>query len=287
VAPAVPAPTLAPDGLPPLHFAVADFRLGEASFGKARFDATPMPGGMRIDRLEAQSADVGIEASGTWTGNAGDSRSKLAIDLTSPDLGRMMDALGFAGLIDGGATAAHFDAAWPGPPSAFGFAKLSGVLGVQVEEGRILDVEPGAGRIFGLLSLREIPRRLSLDFSDFFRSGMGFNSINGHFRFVDGNAWTDDLAISGPAAEIAIRGRTGLVAKDYDQEMVVTPHAGATLPLVGAVAGGPVGAAAGLVMQGLLSKQIGRATRSRYHVGGTWESPDIELIEKDKVRPGS
>jgi uncharacterized protein YhdP len=40
-------------------------------------------------------------------------------------------------------------------------------------------------------------------------------------------------------------------------------------------------------MQGLLSKQIGRATRSRYHVGGTWESPDIELIEKDKVRPGS
>lgn len=280
--------SISPLGLPPLHLGVADFRLGEASFGKARFDATPIPGGMRIDRLEATSADIGIEASGTWTGSAADSRSKLAIDLTSSDLGRMMDALGFAGLIDGGATAAHFDASWPGPPSAFAFAKLSGTLGIQVDEGRILDVEPGAGRIFGLLSLREIPRRLSLDFSDFFRSGMSFNSINGHFRFADGNAWTDDLAISGPSAEIAISGRTGLAARDYDQEMVVTPHAGATLPLVGAVAGGPVGAAAGLVMQSLLSKQIGRATRSRYHVGGTWEEPDIELIAKDKAgAPGA
>lgn len=274
--------SISPLGLPPLHFRVADFRLGEAMFGEARFDATPIPGGMRIDRLEADSADIGIEASGTWTGSAAGSRTKLGIDLTSRDLGRMMDALGFAGLIDGGATAAHFDAEWPGSPSAFGFAKLSGTLGIQVDEGRILEVEPGAGRIFGLLSLREIPRRLSLDFSDFFRSGMSFNSINGHFRFEDGNAWTDDLAISGPAADIEISGRTGLAARDYDQEMVVTPHAGATLPLVGAVAGGPVGAAAGLVMQGLLSKQIGRATRSHYHVGGTWEHPDIDLIAKDK-----
>ena len=62
-----------------------------------------------------------------------------------------------------------------------------------------------------------------------------------------------------PAADIVVSGRTGLRAKDYDQEMLVSPHASATLPLVGAIAAGPVGAAAGLVLQGVLGKAMGKA----------------------------
>ena len=45
--------------------------------------------------------------------------------------------------------------------------------------------------------------------------------------------------IKVPAADIAISGRTGLRAKDYDQQMLVTPHTSATLPIVGALAAGP------------------------------------------------
>ena len=132
----------------------------------------------------------------------------------------MMDALGFPGLIDGGQTTAEIDAIWPGPPSAFALAKLeTGAITLKVAEGRILEVEPGVGRFFGLLSLSEIPRRLSLDFSDFFRSGLSFNSITGTFGLDKGNAYTSNLVIKSPAADIAISGRTGLRAKDYDQEM--------------------------------------------------------------------
>ncbi len=77
------------------------------------------------------------------------------------------------------------------PPSAFALAKLeTGAITLNVSEGRILEVEPGAGRFFGLLSLSEIPRRLSLDFSDFFRSGLSFNSITGTFGIDKGNAYT-------------------------------------------------------------------------------------------------
>jgi uncharacterized protein YhdP len=223
-----------------------------------------------------------MSATGDWTGTERDNASHMIIRLTAQSLGRMMDALGFPGIIDGGQTTADIDAIWPGPPSAFAMAKLqTGAITLKVAEGRILEAKPGVGRIFGLLSLSEIPRRLTLDFSDFFQSGLGFNSITGTFGLDKGNAYTSDLVIKSPAADISISGRTGLRAKDYDQEMVVLPHTGATLPLVGAIAAGPVGAAAGLVLQGVLGKGMGKALGSHYKVTGSWEKPDITLVEKE------
>lgn len=275
-----------PAAVPPLHMTVGDLRLGSASLGAVAFDSQPVAGGMRIDRFSARSPNVTIIASGDWTGPARASRSRLGIALQAKDLGRMLDAFGFAGLIAGGDTHATIDASWPGPPSTFELARLDGTLKVEVGEGRILDVEPGAGRIFGLLSLTEIPRRLSLDFSDFFRSGLAFNAITGAFRLQDGNAYTDDLTIRSPAADIVVTGRTGLRAKDYDQQMRVTPHAGATLPIVGALAAGPVGAAAGLVMQGILDKPIGKAVVRRYEVEGSWDKPEIRWIPRDSPPAG-
>jgi len=114
---------------------------------------------------------------------------------------------------------------------------------------------------------------------------MSFNSITGTFGIDDGNAYTSNLVIKSPAADIAITGRTGLRAKDYDQEMVVSPHTGATLPLVGAIAAGPVGAAAGLVLQGVLGKPIGKAMGSNYKVSGTWEKPVITAVAKENSHP--
>ena len=51
------------------------------------------------------------------------------------------------------------------------------------------------------------------------------------------NATTDNLVIAGPSANISVTGRTGLRARDYDQQMVVVPRLGNSLPLVGAVVG--------------------------------------------------
>jgi len=275
-------PEIAPATLPPLHISINDFMLGKASFGKAEFESHPIADGMHVDKLESQSPNVTMSATGNWTGTERDNSSHLIIQLNAQNLGRMMDALGYPGVIDGGQTTADIDAIWPGPPSSFAMAKLqTGAITLKVAEGRILEAKPGVGRIFGLLSLSEIPRRLTLDFSDFFKSGLGFNSITGTFGLDKGNAYTSNLVIKSPAADISVSGRTGLRAKDYDQEMLVAPHASATLPLVGAIAAGPVGAAAGLVLQGVLGKSMGKAAGSRYKVTGSWEKPEITLVSKE------
>jgi uncharacterized protein (TIGR02099 family) len=284
-----PLDGVVPATIPPLHLWIGDFRLGQANLGETRLESLPSGEGMRIEQFETQSADMEMHVRGQWNGDGKSHRSDVDMDLTSENLGRMLTALGFAGLFEGGQTLAHLDAYWNGSPAAFALARLEGKLKLSVSEGRILDVEPGMGRLFGLFSVREIPRRLALDFGDFFRTGMSFTAISGEFALGGGNAQTSNLHIASPAADIRIHGRTGLKARDYDQQMVVTPRVGGALTVVGALAGGPAGAAAGLAVQTLFNKAINQVTTARYHVTGGWDKPDITLISREggRSRPGT
>src|SRR5690606_28995202 len=95
-----------------------------------------------------------------------------------------------------------------------------------------------------------------------------------------GRARTDLLRIDGPAAEIRISGATDLRAREYDQRIEVLPKTGGVLPAIGAIAGGPVGAAVGAVAQAVLNKPLKQAARTVYRVTGPWEEPVVEVIEK-------
>jgi uncharacterized protein (TIGR02099 family) len=273
--PGVHAEPTDPATLPALLIEARDFRLGDARLGAIAIETRPIEGGLSVERLSATSPELSVTGSGRWIGVGAAARSDFEVELTATSLGRMLDALGFVGIVDGGETRARMSGRWPGGPADLKLARFDGELEARVARGRILEVEPGAGRILGLVSLTEIPRRLALDFSDFFQRGMAFDSIEGRFRLEAGDAWTDAIAIASPGADIVISGRTGLAARDYDQRLVVTPRVGSVLPIVGALAAGPAGAAFGAVAQGVLGPGIGRIATANYKVTGSWDSPEI------------
>ncbi|MBD8526996.1 YhdP family protein [Pseudomarimonas arenosa] len=276
-----------PGLLPPLHVHVTDLRLGDAELGDTRLETFPDAGGMRIDLLQSRSSALELSARGFWHGTGEREYSQVDAEFVSLDLGAMLKALGFSALVEGGQTLSTLKARWPGPPSAFALEHAEGSLSLSVERGTIPEVRPGAGRVLGLLSLSEIPRRLALDFSDFFKSGLAFNKIEGEFVLAGGSAVTEGLRIDSPAAEIVIRGRTGLAARDYDQTMEVMPRASSVLPVVGALAAGPAGAAIGAVAQAVLQKPFKQMTRTLYSVKGSWEEPQIDIVERGPRRPAA
>ncbi len=273
-----------PAALPPLHISVGDLRLGKARLGQARFESWPTATGMHIDQLRTHTEHVQVMGSGNWDGNAQASHTQMSIDFVADNLGSLLQTLGFGGLFEGGRTSAHLQARWPGEPSSLAMQRMTGTLKVEVSKGRIPEVQPGVGRLFGLMALTELPRRLSLDFGDVFGKGMGFDSIKGDFKLEDGVAETDNLKLKGPAAEISISGKTNLREKTYDQRILVVPHVGNSLPVVGAIAGGPVGAAAGLAIQGLLGRGLNKAASGLYSLTGSWDKPVMKLLEKKTVR---
>ena len=277
-----------PAKLPPLRFNVQDLRLGALALGVAELQAQPMPEGLRIDRFDTTSDALQLRARGEWRrAGEGSSRSDFAVDFGADSLGDMLGAFGLAGMIEDGETRGRLEGSWPGSPGAFALARFEGTLRVDVGEGQLLEVEPGGGgRVLGLISLAEIPRRLSLDFSDFFAKGFGFNTMQGEFVFANGRASTDLLQINGPAAEIRVSGATDLRAQQYDQRIEVLPKAGGVLPAIGAIAGGPVGAAVGAVAQAVLQKPLKQAARTVYRVTGPWKEPVIEVVERGAAGDG-
>lgn len=279
--PSKPVVETDPSKVPSLKFTIEDLRVGVSQLGKADLQTTQTANGMRIDRFVTKSKNFSINASGDWVKQASGSRSNLKLDFTTDSLGKMMDALGFVGMIQNGKTKAALNASWPGSPGAMSLANLNGNLKVEVGEGRLLDVEPGgSGRILGLISLAEIPRRLTLDFSDFFSKGFSFNTMQGDIVFSDGLANTKNLRINGPAAEIKVSGTADVRKQEYDQRIEVLPKAGGILPALGMLTGGPAGAAMGVAAQAVLQKPLKQTARTVYHVTGPWKKPKIEVVER-------
>jgi uncharacterized protein YhdP len=149
-----------PSALPPLRIAIADLRIGAAQFGKSELQTSPMPSGMRIEKFNTRAKHLSLDSSGEWVRGGAGSRSNMRIEFTAASLGEMLDTLGYGNMVEGGKTHMVLSGSWPGSPGAFGLSTLTGTLKAEVGEGRLLDVDPGGGgRVLGLLSLAEIPRR--------------------------------------------------------------------------------------------------------------------------------
>ncbi len=270
-----------PAKIPAMNLRVDDLRIAGATLGDTQFRSRATATGMDILQLQTRTAKRRIDVTGDWSGRGAGARTRLSVTLASDDFGALLTDLGVGGRVDGGKGDARFDASWAGSPMAFQVATLDGTLKLDVKDGRLVEVEPGApGRVLGLLSLAQLPRRLTLDFRDFFSKGFAFNTLAGTVRFGGGTARSDDLAINGPAARINIRGAANLRAQTFDQTIEVLPKAGNLLTAVGAIAGGPVGAAVGAVANAVLQKPLGQAAAKNYRVTGPWKDPKVEVIDR-------
>lgn len=281
---ATPADEVDPASVPPLTLDVDDLRFADAQLGEAKLRTQPVAGGLRIDQLQLRAPKQKIDISGDWLGRGAAARTRLNAGVDSGDFGGLLDDLGMKGRMRGGEGRVTLDAAWPGSPAAFALANVQGGMKASIRNGQLLEVDPGAGRVLGLLSIAQLPRRLMFDFRDFFDKGFGFNRIEGSVAIGGGSARTDDMLIDGPAAEIKIRGDTDLRAQRFDQTIDVRPKSGNLLTVVGAVAGGPIGAAVGAAANAVLGKPLGGVGAKTYRVTGPWKEPKVEVIDREQPR---
>lgn len=238
-------------------------------------------GDHRIERLALASKLLTVKMSGDWRARGADQVTQADLTVTDGNVGALLDALGYQKLMKGGRPSAHLRATWRGAPWDVRAEIVDGRFDAIIKDGQLLEVEPGAtGRALGLLSLTRLPKRLTLDFTDLFGEGFGFDSIRGDFVLDSGNAYTENMVIDGSAAKIEIAGRVGLAAQDYDELVTVTPYLNSSLPLAGALAGGPAVGAAVIVAEKLLEDRLklNELARKRYEVTGPWSNPVVKQL---------
>lgn len=273
----------------PMLITARDFRYGDLALGELTLRASRQPAGLSFDEIHAHSERRDLKINGTWTVGEDGPLSSFAMTYNGEDAGATLAALNFADMIKGGKVHTEMRLQWRGAPQGFALAKAAGTIGFQIEDGRLLEVEPGAGRILGLLSFQALPRRLLLDFSDLFQKGFSFDRVAGSFTIENGDARTDNLRMEGPSANIEVRGRVGLVNEDYDQRVTVIPNVTGGLPVAGVIAGGVGAGAVLLLAEKLLKPGIDKMTQAEYRVTGPWANPVVERtteVEQNKPPEG-
>lgn len=268
-----------PRNMPPLRITAEHFALGERAFGRLDAEFASTERGLESISFVMQDTSFAVEGSAGWiveNNNPLEQRTYLSASLKSTDVKETMSRLAYQPGIDSESLQVDMDIGWPGGPREDFLSGLNGTVAVNVGSGQLDDVEPGAGRVFGLMSIVALPRRLSLDFKDVFEKGFGFDTIKGTFQIDAGNAYTCDLSLEGPAADVGIVGRAGLATRDYDQAAVVSPNVGNTLPIIGAFVAGPQVAAALLVFSQIFKKPLQEAGQKYYGIEGSWDDPTIE-----------
>jgi uncharacterized protein YhdP len=251
-------------------------------------DMVPQADGVALKNLKIAASDSTLTGSGAWTvASGGGQQSSLNVSIESQDVAKSLQSLGFAGGLTGDKGLIVANINWTDSPFGDVADSLGGTIHVKLQNGQIVEVQPGAGRVFGLLSLNALPRRLLLNFSDVFSKGFGYDSIEGDFIVKDGDAYTNDLTIAGPAAKIYIIGRTGLAKRDFNEALLVDANVGSTLPWIGYLAGGPGAAAVGLVLSQLFKKPLTAAGRTQYNLTGTWDNPVMVKASNDQKPPSA
>jgi uncharacterized protein (TIGR02099 family) len=251
-------------------------------FGSLDLRTQRIANGIRLEHLRIGGGAVYGEVEGEWLVDQPDVADathtpglSLRFGLASEQPSAVLDALGYAGNVRARQLQTQGALHWPSIGRGVALSTATGSLRVESSDGTLEAVEPGAGRMLGLLNFYAVPRRLALNFRDVLGEGLAFDRLSGEFRLEDGNAYTDDLRIVGPSLRVEVAGRVGLAARDYDQRIRVIPDVSGGVTLGAILLGGPAAGLLALMVRELIEKPLDQVTQFSYRLTGTWDNPQV------------
>ena len=225
-----------------------------------------------------------FQAEGDWIDWNKNPISNINFSWKISNLGETLNFLGFPNFVKDGEADVSGQLRWPGNPFSFDKTKVEGSFNLDVRKGIVQKVEPGIGRLFGLLTLQSLPRRLSLDFRDLFGSGFVLDTMNVAVRVNNGIMKTSNFRMDGPAAEVFMSGEINIIKETQDLNLKVTPHISDSLSIA-ALAGGPLVGAVAFIAQKILKDPLNKVLTSEYRIIGTWEKPEeVNNSAADKIK---
>ena len=271
------------DQIPDADVTIAKTLLGDDDHGAWRFGIRRGAGVIRLTDLVGDIKGMRIEADDDLLWTRESDMSRFSGRITAADLARVLPMWGYAPSVESDSVDIEAMVEWRGSPLNFDLGALSGSMQMAVDAGRFLEVDEAAGaRIFALLDFTNIARRLTLDFSDLFKRGIGFDHVRGTGALDEGVlSFVEPMEIHGPSSDFKINGTVDLADGTLNNEMIVTLPLSSSLPwyAVWLAASQPVSAVGVLVGRELFKDQIDTLSSAKYRITGTIEEPNAEFVD--------
>lgn len=277
-----------PSDIPYLHVVAKQVKVEGFYLDNVDLIATPNENNLTIDNFSFTNNHLSMQGTGKWVETNDKQRTFFDTKFTSNNFGTALNSLGYSDLIKRGKLNSQLIGEWGGSPGMFKFSSFSGKVIMDMTDGEFLQVTKetrAIGQFLGLFSVSSLSKRLTLDFSDFFSSGLSFDEMNGEVVFNNGKSNMQNVLLLGSFGEMRLSGETDLVEETYDQTLIYIPDLSSTSLITGTIIGGPVGAVASIFYDRVL-KEFGIDTNKlaaiEYSITGPWQNPDIKITQSFK-----
>lgn len=265
--------------IPPLRFHCDSCAVGPVNLGEVDVEIK------RIDKQTIEFVDFTakrdktmLNLDGNWLHNDHESTTTLVGNLSVEDVETELKAAGYESIIKDSGAKFDVNLNWQGGLHDFTLKHLNGTVEGQLDDGYLADVSDSA-RIFSVLSLQSLVRKLTLDFRDIFSDGMFYSSIKGSYQLDQGVLTTDNTKMNGTAGNLFTTGNTNLVSGELDYEMSYKPNLTSSLPVLAWIATlNPVTFLAGVAIDQVIKSQV--VSEFKFELTGTVENPDFQEVNR-------
>ncbi len=278
-----------PKDLPAMDIVIDNLELRGLKLGRAEIDgfSRAIAGGGRewvLNKFNLSLPEASFQAKGQWggVGRLQAKRTQLDFTFQLQNSGELLERLGYKGAIRNGKGRMAGQVGWTGSPFSPDYASMNGQFNVNIDKGQFLKAEPGVARLFGVLNLQALPRRLTLDFSDVFSEGFAFDFVRGDVQIQQGIASTNNLQMKGVTAAVMLEGKADIEHETQDLKVVVIPDLNTgTASLLYTIIN-PVVGLTSFLTQYFLKAPLAKSTTQEFRVQGPWKDPKVSKVDGSK-----
>lgn len=275
-----PWQNIAPLELPDFDLFVAKLKLGEQGYGRWQINARTNKQGMVFDILSSEISGQQITGQVEWTEQQQQHQTRLNnIKINGTKLERLQQNFNLPPFILSEKVEGTLSGHWPATPMGMRLDEVEAALQLTLKDGHLATDSASAVKAFGVLNINSLSRRLKLDFSDLYKSGLAFDRLTADMALKKGQVtFVEPLTIDGPGGKFIATGQTNLLDKTLDMRVDVVLPVSTNLPLVAILAGlSPPVAASIYVTEKLVGDELSRFTTANYDLKGTWQEPEMTI----------
>lgn len=216
-----------------------------------------------------------------WIVDGQGSRTRFIGSLVAGDMAPVLQSWDKPDIVESTSASYQVDLTWPGAPGEFALMNLQGEIDLLLQDGRFRRTA-GAGegllRLFSLVNFDSLARRLRLDFSDLYRSGLAYDSVQGKLSFAGGTLYfSEPLQVESPSSRLQLAGNINLLEETVDMRLVAALPVAGNLTFLAAFATGLPAAAGIYLVSKIFRKQVDQATSVSYSIRGNWDNPAMKF----------
>ena len=278
--------TIEPGSIPSIDLTIDDFDWKKAQLGQVKIKTSANGNALNIDSIQFSNPQGSSTITGKWAGGTSNTpnHTNLNVDLEIKDAGQIIGHWTNQKSVEGGQGKLIVNAEWDGSPFEPKYDTLAGKATLNLEKGRLLEVNTSGAKLLDVLSLQSLFKFATLDLKgglgNIVTKGTPFNTIDASFDMNAGIAQAKQFTMGLDQARVAMTGQINIPMQTQDLRVTIFPTIDATAGSLAAFAINPIVGLGALVGQYLITSQINRNLQSDYLVQGSWDNPEVIPLDQ-------